>query len=172
MRIEYVHASKYGNGAMVAEQFKKDMAARGVEVTVHHIKDVKPREVPPADLYVFSSPGRLGKPIKRMRTFLKDLRLPAGTRYGLLTTEMGPQPNKKTGLMPTEEEICTHQKVRPIMNQLLQGKGLVEVAEDKVYVTGVKGPLEDEWQQKVEAFVSRLSPQDPGHKGEPARHTA
>jgi hypothetical protein len=38
----------------------------------------------------------------------------------------------------------------------LQGKGLVEVAEDKVLVTGLKGPLEQGWQQKVEAFVARI----------------
>ena len=100
------------------------MAARGVEVTVHHIEDVKPKELPPADLYVFSSPGRMGKPIRGMRRFLKDLRLPAGTRYAILTTEMAPKPDKKTGRIPTEEEICKFQRVRPIMNELLQGKGL------------------------------------------------
>ncbi len=156
MKIEYVHASKYGNGAMVAEEFRKDMAARGVEVDVHHIREVDPKELSPADLYLFSSPGRMGKPIKDMRRFLKSVRLPAGTRYAILTTEMGPQPDKKTGRMPTEEEICRYQKVRPIMNELLQGKGLVEVAEDKVYVTDIKGPLEDGWQQKVDAFAARI----------------
>ena len=98
----------------------------------------------------------MGKPIRGMRRFLKDLALPAGTRYGLLTTEMAPQPDKKTGRIPTEEEICRYQRVRPIMHELLQGKGLVAVAEDKVYVTAIKGPLEDGWQRKVETFVARL----------------
>ncbi len=156
MRIEYSHASKYGNGAKVAEAFKKAMAVRGVDVTVHHIRDLKPKEMPPADLYLFSSPGRLGKPIRGMRRFLKDLQLPAGTRYAILTTEMAPKPDKKTGRMPTEEEICKYQKVRPIMNELLQRKDLVCVAEDKVFVTGIQGPLEDGWQQKVEAFATRI----------------
>ena len=156
MRIEYVHASKYGNGAKVAAAFEQDMARRGAEVVVHHVADVKPRELPPADLYVFSSPGRMGRPIKSMRKFLKDLSLPTGTRYAILTTEMAPRPDKKTGQMPTEEEICRYQKVRPIMNELLQTKGLVAVAEDKVHVTDTKGPLEEGWQQKVEAFASRI----------------
>jgi hypothetical protein len=132
------------------------MAARGVEVDLHHVRDVKPTELPPADLYVFSSPGRMGKPIRGMRRFLKDLRLPAGTRYALLTTEMAPRPDKKTGRMPTEEEICRYQRVRPIMHELLQGKGLVAVDEDKVYVTEIKGPLEEGWQRTVEAFAGRL----------------
>jgi menaquinone-dependent protoporphyrinogen IX oxidase len=156
MKIEYVHASKFGNGAAVAEEFQRQMAARGVEVDLHHVRDVKPTELPPADLYVFSSPGRMGKPIRGMRRFLKDLRLPAGTRYALLTTEMAPRPDKKTGRMPTEEEICRYQRVRPIMHELLQGKGLVAVDEDKVYVTEIKGPLEEGWQRTVEAFAGRL----------------
>ena len=85
MKIEYVHASHYGNGVMVAEEFKRQMAANGVTVNVHHIKAMSPNELPPADLYLFSSPGRMGKPIGGARRFLKNLRLPAGTKYAILT---------------------------------------------------------------------------------------
>jgi hypothetical protein len=156
MKIEYVHASKFGNGASVAEEFRRQMAAKGVTVGVHHIREARPDRLPTADLYVFSSPGRMGKPIGGMRRFLKKLRLPAGTRYAILTTEMAPQPDKKTGQIPTEEEQARWQRVRPIMNELLQGAGLVKVAEDKVHVTGLKGPLEEGWQQKVAAFAARI----------------
>ena len=156
MRIEYLHASKYGNGAMVAEEFDKQLAAKGVTVNVHHIREARPDRLPTADLYLFSSPGRMGKPIGGMRRFLKKLRLPAGTKYAILTTEMAPQPDKKTGRIPTEEELAKWQRVRPIMNEILQGAGLVKVAEDKVHVTGLKGPLEEGWQNKVEAFAARI----------------
>lgn len=156
MKIEYFHASKYGNGAKVAEEFKRQMAERGILVEVHHIHTARPKEMPPADLYVFSSPGRMGKPIGSMRRFLKKAQLPAGTPYAILTTEGAPQPDKKTGRMPTEEEIARWQRVRPIMNEILQGKGLVKVGEDKVYVTGMRGPLEDGWQEKVAAFAAHL----------------
>ena len=156
MKIEYFHASKFGNGALVAEEFTKQMAAKGVTVGVQHIREARPERLPTADLYVFSSPGRMGKPIGGMRRFLKKMRLPAGTRYAILTTEMASQPDKKTGRIPTEEEQARWQRVRPIMNELLQGAGLVKVAEDKVHVTGLKGPLEEGWQQKVAAFAARI----------------
>jgi hypothetical protein len=158
MHIEYYHASKYGNGAMVAEEFKKQMAANGVTVNVHHIREVSPKELPPADLYVFSSPGRFGKPIGHMRRALKKVKLPAGTRYAILTTEGEPQPDKKTGRMPTEEDLAKSQRIIPIMNEILQGKGLVKVAEDKIIVTGDgwKGPLEEGWQKKVEGLMARI----------------
>ena len=156
MRIEYFHASKYGNGATVAEEFKKQMAARNVVVSVHHIGEARPKELPPADLYLFSAPGRIGKPIGSMRRFLKKVSLPAGTKYAILTTEGAPRPDKNTGRMPTEEEMARWQRVIPIMNELLQKKGLVKVAEGKVLVSGLKGPLEEGWQKKVEAFVARI----------------
>ena len=92
MKIEYFHASKYGNGAKVAEEFKQRMAARGGTVNVRHVREAKPKEMPPADLYLFSSPGRMGKPIGRMRRFLKKINLPSGARYAILTTEAAPQP--------------------------------------------------------------------------------
>jgi hypothetical protein len=157
MKIAYLHASKFGNGAMVAAEFKELMGAKGVGVEVHHIREVNPAELSSADLYVFSSPGRFGKPIGRMRRFLNKVRLSAGTKYAVLTTEAAPKPDKKTGRIPTEEELAKWQRVRPIVDEILQAKGLVKVAEDKVFVTGLKGPLEEGWQRKVESFAGRLS---------------
>lgn len=155
MKIEYLHASRYGNGAMVAQEFSQQMAAHGVTVEVHHIREARPRQLPPADLYVFSSPARFGKPIAGMRRFLKKVELPTGTKYAILTTEAAPHPDR-AGHVPSDEEMATWQHVRPIMNQILQRKGLAEVAEDKVQVTDIKGPLEEGWQRKVAAFAARI----------------
>jgi len=156
MKIEYLHASKYGNGARVAEEFQKQMAARGVTVNVHHVKDVKPKEIQPADLYLFSSPGRFGKPIGDMRGFLKKINLPSGTKYAVLVTELAPEPDKSIRIPNTEEELGKCQRVVPVINEMLQEKGLVKVAEGKIFVIGMKGPLEPNWQKEVEAFASRI----------------
>ena len=156
MTIEYFHASKFGNGAQVAQEFQRRMAARDVTVNVHHIREADPRTLPEADLYVFSSPGRMGKPIGSMRRFVTRLVVPTGARYALLTTEGAPQPDKKTGELPTEEEQAKYQKVTPMMRDALQAAGLVEVAAEKVLVTGLRGPLEEGWQDKVEAFAARI----------------
>jgi menaquinone-dependent protoporphyrinogen IX oxidase len=156
MKIEYFHASKYGNGAKVAEEFQRQMAARGVTVNVQHVRRIKPKEIPSADLYVFSSPGRFGKPIGDMRGFLKKANLPAGTKYAVLVTELAPEPEKAIRIPSTEEELGKCQRVIPVMNEILQKKGLVKVGEGKIFVTGLKGPLEANWQNEVEAFVSRI----------------
>ena len=156
MQIEYYHASKYGNGITVAKEFKEQMAARGVIVNVCHVKDVKPKEIPPADLYLFSSPGRFGKPIGDMQHFLKKADFPKGGRYAVIVTELCPRPKLNMERMPSEENTGKCQRVLPIMNQTLQSKGLIKIAEDKIFVTGIKGPLEEGWQKEVEAFVSRI----------------
>lgn len=157
MKIEYFHASKYGNGAKVAEEFERRMAGRGVVVAVHHLREIKPTEIPPADLYLFSSPGRMGRPIGSMRRFLKQAALPLGARYALLPTEMAPRPDKKTGSPATVEERSRWQRVIPLMNEILQDRGFVPVAEGTILVDDVKGPLEEDWEQKVEAFANRIA---------------
>jgi menaquinone-dependent protoporphyrinogen IX oxidase len=158
MNIAYYHASKFGNGAMVAEEFKKIMAARGITVSVQHIRDANPEDLAQADLYVFSSPGRMGKPKGSVRRFLRKLSLEPGTRYAVLTTQGAPKPDKKTGKMPTQEEQDRWERVIPIMNELLEARGLKKVAEGAVWVTGIKGPLEQGWQHKVEAFADQVMP--------------
>ncbi len=154
MKIEYYHASKYGNGVQIAEEFSRFMASKGVIVNIHHVKKVKPKEIPPADLYVFSSPGRFGKPIGDIRNFLGKAQFSPGTKCAVLTTEMAPQPDKKTGNVSIEEGAC--QKVLPIMREILQKKGLKKIAEERVYVLGIKGPLEEGWQKKVDAFAASI----------------
>ena len=156
MKIAYLHASKYGNGASVAEEFKRQMERNDVEVEIHHIGDAKPKELPRADLYLFSSPGRMGKPIGSMRRFLKKVQLPEGTPYALLATAVTPRPDKKTGRMPTEEEQAKWQQVMPAMTDLLDAKGLRKVGQEQVMVMEIKGPLEDGWQAKVAAFAESL----------------
>ena len=157
MNIEYFHASKYGNGAKVAEEFKKRMADKGVTVNVHHIREMKPKEIPPANLYVFSSPGRMGKPLGGVCRFIKKVKLPSETKYAIITTQAAPQPDKKTGRMPTEEELARwHARIIPMMNEILQQKGLVKVAETTILVYSLRGPLEVGWQKKVETFVSQI----------------
>lgn len=136
MKIEYYHASKYGNGALVADEFRRLMAAKGVVVNIHHIRDVQPKELPPADIYIFSSPGRFGKPTRGMRRFLKKAKLPQGVRYAIMTTKHVPQ--------------------LPMMDELLRAKGLKKVAESSVSVVAIKGPLEEGWQKKVEEFVAQI----------------
>jgi hypothetical protein len=157
MNIAYYHDSKFGNGAAVAEEFKKDMATQGITVSVSHMKDANPKELPSAELYVFSAPGRMGKPKGNARRFLRKISLEPGTPYAILTTQGAPRPDRKTGEMPSQEKQDRWERVIPIMNELLQAKGLRKAAETAVFVTGMKGPLEEGWKGKVAAFADQVA---------------
>jgi hypothetical protein len=41
----------------------------------------------------------------------KKAKLPSGTNYAVLATEGAPRPNKKTGLLPSEEDQAMATKV-------------------------------------------------------------
>ncbi|UCE38387.1 MAG: hypothetical protein JSW00_03940 [Thermoplasmata archaeon] len=159
MRVELYHASKFGNGAKVAEELRRVMEAKGHNVNVHHIKGENPKKLPSADLYIFGSPTRFGKPIGSMRRFIKKVVLSPGTKYAVFATHGEAVPDKKTGKMPTEEEIYRWRKTIPIMDEVLKGKGLVKVADKKFYVLAetMKGPLKEGWQEKVEEFAAQIS---------------
>ena len=58
--------------------------------------------------------------------------------------------------MPSQEEQDRWERVIPIMNELLEAKGLKKAAEGAVLVMGIKGPLEEGWQEKVAAFADQI----------------
>ena len=72
------------------------IAAKGMTINVHHIREATPKEPAPAGPYMFSPPGRMGKPIGGMRRFLKKVELPAGMPYAILTCpSWQPQPGQE-----------------------------------------------------------------------------
>jgi len=156
MKIEFFHASKYGNGLKIAKEFQNQMRTKGHDVSIHHIRDIKPDQVSNAELYIFASPGRIGKPIGSMRRFLKKINLPAKTRYAVISTEIKPKADKKTGKIPSKEEIDKWQRIISTMDDLLQTKDLIKIAEMRIMVIDLKGPLEDGWQKKIELFSSQI----------------
>ncbi len=156
MRVEIFHASKYGNGKMVAEEIQRSMTSKGHQATVHHIREARPKELPPADLYIFGTPARVGKPLGSMRRFIKKVKLPEGTRYALFATHGAPQPNKKTGELPSPEEQEKWYTSIPVLTEMLSSKGLVKEADIRVFVQNLKGPLEDGWQAKVGSFIEQI----------------
>jgi len=156
MKTEIYFESKFGNGKRVVEKLAKDLASKGHVVGLHNINDVSPKEMSPADVYVFSSPTRLGKPVGSMRRFTKKVKAPQGAKYALIATHGAAKPNKKTGLMPTIEEMEKWQRTLPIMEEILSQKGMVKIADLKVYVLDLKGPLEEGWESKVAAFADQV----------------
>lgn len=135
------------------------METNGHQMSVHHIAGAKPKEMPSADLYIFGSPTRFGRPIGSMRRFIKKVTLPTGTKYAVFATHADDVPDKKTGRMPTEEELNRGRKTIPDLDEVLKGKGLVKVAEKVFNVSAdtMKGPLKEGWQEKAREFATAIA---------------
>lgn len=155
VKIAMYYESKSGNNQKIIERLRELLAARGNQVEAQRISDVDPKAIAPADLYVFSSPTMMGKPVRSMRKFLKKAQLSPGAKYALIATHLAVRPDKKTGKMPTEEETAKWQRTLPVMSELLEGKG-TKVSEEKIYVKDMKGPLEDDWEKKVSSLADRF----------------
>ena len=160
MKVELYHASKFGNGVRVAEEIQRLMATKGDEVNIHHIKEVDPRELPEADLYIFGSPTRFGKAPGNVIRFMRKLELEPGTKYAVFGTFGAARPDRKTGVTPSDDEMEHIRRTIPMMDGQLKAKGLVKVAEMRAFVNpeAMKGPLEEGWRNRVEVFVAQIYP--------------
>lgn len=157
MRVAIYYMSKYGNGRKVVERLGEVINERGHSVDVKSVGEANPGKVSPADLYLFSSPTRIGKPPRKVRSFVKKFRPPAGIgKFALVATHSRPEPDKKTGKVPTAEELGKWQRTIPIMEEILTGKGMRKVGDLKVYVNGIKGPLEQGYEEKIEKFADEI----------------
>lgn len=136
MKICIVYDSKYGNGKKCVEYLQNIIAAKNHDVEIFSVHEIKPSSLPNADYYIFSSPTHIGNPTGKMKRFLKKLPIEQAN-YTLMTT-------------------CIDFKTKALqkMENILQNKGMIKASEGvKIKVNGMKGPLEDNYKQKLEKFA-------------------
>jgi len=92
MKACIVYDSKFGNGKICAEYLESVIRSKGSEAEIFFIRTIKPKSLPPADIYVFSSPTHLGGTPWKMKRFLKKVSPgQEGAKYALMITHMGPE---------------------------------------------------------------------------------
>jgi len=141
MKVCIAYESKYGNGKKVVDHLENTLKGKGHEVQVCLARETKPNAMPQADLYIFHSPTHAGSPVGKVKKLLKKMEIPhQDAKYALTITSIDPEP-----------------RTLAKMEALVQPKGMTKVTDGMhVRVTGMKGPLEDGWEEKVEAFASEL----------------
>jgi flavodoxin len=141
MNVCLIYYSKYGNGKEVVEHLGRIFQDRSHGSTIYSISDLDPTKLPEADLYIFSSPTHIGGPPRKVKKFLKKLpQFKHDPKYSLITTMMDPKSK-------------TLQK----MESILQPKGMRIMTEGlSINVSGMKGPLESNYQEKLESFATNI----------------
>jgi flavorubredoxin len=141
MKVCIAYETKYGNGKKCAHYLSGAITNKGHKTEVISIREVKPNSIPKADIYVFSSPTHVGGPPGKMKKFLKKAEIEGeGLKYALMTTCMD-----------------LNAKTLEKMESLLSTKGMTKASEGlRIKVTGMKGPLEEGFEQKLDEFAVNI----------------
>lgn len=141
VKVHILYESKFGNGKKCANYLGNVISEKGHEVNTLSIRDIKQKSLPQSDMYIFSSPTHVGKPPGKVKRFLKKMEVPGeGIKYALMTTYVDP-------------ETKTLEK----MDEQIKSKGMTKVGKGiKIQVRGMKGPLEEDYEEKLQAFASEI----------------
>lgn len=137
MNVYIAYQSKYGNGKKCIEHLKTIIIKKGHNAEAASIMEIEPSSLPKADFYIFSAPTHVGGPPRKMKKFLKKINIRQDSKYALITT-------------------CLDTKTRTleIMEDILKHKNISRFSEGvKIKVDGMKGPLEVNYKDKINAFV-------------------
>lgn len=145
-KISISYLSKYGNNKTAMDHLGTLLKAKGHDVQLFDVRETGPEQVPQSDLYIFSAPTHIGGLPGKMSKFMSKFPHKSG-RYALSVTHMVEKsgPEKNSG------------KVLNIMADDMKEVGLTKAVDPlSITVTGMKGPLEDGWQNKVETFAAAI----------------
>ena len=141
MKINILYASWFGNGKKVVEELAEILLKKNQDVKLFSIMEKSIEIIPDADLYIFSSPTRKFSLPANVKDFISSFIPPKSqTHYALMTTYMDP---RTIGLKK--------------MEAVLNSKGMFKAASDfKVKSLGLKGPLENGYNEKLIAFAEEI----------------
>ncbi len=145
MKAVIVYQTTHGNNREIARHLGRALRAIGHEAECHNVHDILPEEAKGADLYIFSSPTHIGRPPRKIRSFLKSLaRVQRDGDYALVATRM-PDGKDDRPLRTTE------MMKRALSKGQLRHRGSLEIG-----CMGLSGPLEEGWEKKLESFLASV----------------
>ena len=140
MKINIIFDSRYGNGRKVIEYLAGNLIGNGHEVIMNLVKESEPKDIEPADIYIFASPTHARRATRRIRKFIKKMEFPARARYVCMTTY-----SSKTFAVPG-------------MCEMLDNKGITQSSKGlEIKVIESKGPLESGWEKKIDKLIEKLN---------------
>lgn len=141
MKVCIAYESKFGNGKKCVDYLHGIFVKNGHEVETKSVKEIKPNSLPQADLYIFSSPTHVGGPPGKIKKFLKKLDVKQeNAKYALIATHMDP-----------------NSKILQKMEKILEPKKMTKITEGlQIRVTGMKGPLEEGYEEKIDNFAKEI----------------
>ena len=141
MKINIIYESHFGNGKRIIDELTRILKSKDQDVKLFSVKETSPKEIPSADLYIFSSPTRKFTLPPDISNFIDNYIPPKNNaKYALMTTYLDPR------------TIALKK-----MTAKLDGKKMKKAANDfKVRAAGLKGPIKEDYLDRLLVFSEEL----------------
>ena len=141
MKINIIYESHFDNGKKIVDELSKILRSKNQDVELFPVNNTTPDNLRIADLYIFSSPTRRFALPSDMSNFLDNFDPPTkNIKYALMTTYLDPR------------TIALKK-----MTAKLDKKEIKKTANDfKVRVAGLKGPIKEDYIDRLMVFVEEL----------------
>jgi flavodoxin len=141
MKINIIYESHFGNGKKIVDELSRILKSKKQDVELFPVQNASPEKLPIADLYIFSSPTRKFVLPSDISSFLDNFNPPTkNIKYALMTTYLDPR------------TIALKK-----MAKKLDGKEIKKAANDfKVRVAGLKGPIKEDYLDRLAIFAEEL----------------
>jgi menaquinone-dependent protoporphyrinogen IX oxidase len=139
-----VYDTKYGNTKKVAEDIASGIKDEGIEVSLKGVKETTKDEVSNYDLLVLGAPTHINHAKKDTKKFLKKLKGTnlSSVKFAAFDTRIT---NAKKGASMKIESVLAELGATKLQDGLT------------IWVTGMKGPLEEASEEKSKTFGSELA---------------
>lgn len=137
-----VYWSRYGNGKKIVETLETKLKNKKFKTQIFTTDEADPKNMPNADLYVFSAPAEAFNVQKNMRSFMKKLEGMDNKKYAIINTHC------------MQKKNWLHK-----MDKLLSKKSMVKVADVDFHIgknakTG--DDISEGWEDKLNEFVKKI----------------
>jgi len=142
MNCVIIYWSRYGHGEKLIGYLTEKLEEKDIETQSFKPSGIDPKEMPEAEIYIFSSPTEAFRIKKDMRKFMKKMENMGGKKYGIINTHG----MKKNWLKK--------------MENILKKKEMVKLAEVDFKI-GKEGAEEGKalpkgWEKRLDKFVGEI----------------
>ena len=141
MKINIIYESHFGNGKKIVDELAKILISKKQDVELFSVKNTVPDNLRIADLYIFSSPTRKFALPSDINNFLDNFNPPTNNiKYALMTTYLDP----RTIALKKMTEKLNRKEIKKVVNDF------------KVRVAGLKGPVKEDYIDRLAVFAEEL----------------
>ena len=141
MDVSLIYYTKFGNNAALASRLSERLESLGHTVQLFSVSEVQPDDIPDSDLYLVGSPTQVGTLPIKMSRFLGRIKPREGGHFAVFSTRA----ERESGAVGVIKSVLTEYGLKRLIPDLV------------ISVKDLRGPMEEDWENKAEAWADSLN---------------